>query len=167
MVGCLGKPMKNSQIIIMENGRIACKGKTLMTGYIGEPSRTSSVLKGDTIYTSDVGALDEEGMLHLSGREDDVINVGGFKVAPTEVEDAAMSYSGLRDCICISVKHPITGSALKLLVATNEGTILHKRELALYLKSKLEPYKIPMLYEQVDEIKRTYNGKLDRKFYKS
>jgi len=167
VAGCLGRPMKHSQIIITQDGLIACKGDTLMTGYVGEPERTAKILKDDTIYTADLGRLDENGMLHLSGREDDVINVGGFKVAPLEVEDAALSYPDVADCICTSVKHPITGSALKLLVVTIGDVALEKRKLALFLKSKLEPYKIPMLYEQVKEVKRTYNGKLDRKFYKA
>lgn len=167
VAGCLGRPMKHSQIIITQDGLISCKGETLMTGYVGEPERTATTLKNDTIYTADLGRLDENGMLHLSGREDDVINVGGFKVAPLEVEDAALSYPEVADCICISVKHPITGSALKLLVVTTGEVALEKRKLALFLKSKLEQHKIPLLYEQVKEVKRTYNGKLDRKFYRT
>ena len=165
IAGCLGRPMQHSQIFITEKGLIARKGDTLMTGYVGDPERTASILKNDTIYTSDIGRIDEQGMLHLSGREGDVINVGGFKVAPTEVEDVVMSYPDVRECICISVDHRITGKALKLLVAMTEGNTLDKRALAHFLKSKLEAYKVPLLYEQVDAIKRTYNGKINRKFY--
>ena len=127
-------------------------------------SRTH-IIQGKAVFTSDIGMIDEEGMLHLKGREDDVINVGGFKVAPTEVEDAAMSFPPLKDCICISADHPITGKALKLLVAMKEGETLNKRALALHLKERLENYKIPLLYEQVESIQRTFNGKLNRKFY--
>lgn len=167
MPGCLGKPMRHSQIIITNDGLISCKGDTLMTGYIGDSERTNQILRDGTIYTSDMGVLDKEGMLHLLGREGDVINVGGFKVTPTEVEDAAMAFPSVSDCICISVSHPITGNALKLLVVTHGGTVLDKRALAHFLKTRLEPYKIPMLYEQVESVKRTYNGKLDRKSYKN
>ena len=95
-----------------------------------------------------------------------MINVGGFKVAPTEVEDAAMAYPDVKECICIGVDHPITGKALKLLVALVDGRQLNKRALALHLKERLEPYKIPMLYDQVEAVKRTFNGKIDRKYYK-
>ena len=104
-------------------------------------------------------------MLHIKGRESDVINVGGFKVAPTEVEDAAMSLPEVKDCICISVEHKITGRALKLLVVLKEGETLNKQRIARFLKEKLEAYKVPMLYEQVESVKRTYNGKMDRKYY--
>jgi acyl-CoA synthetase (AMP-forming)/AMP-acid ligase II len=164
-VGCLGKPMKHSEIIITEQGLIACKGKTLMTGYVGDAERTSAVLRDGVIYTSDMGTLDDEGMLHLTGRMDDVINVGGFKVAPTEVEDAALSFSDVEDCVCIPVDHKITGKALRLLVVMKEGKALNSKALARFLKSKLEAYKIPLLYSETDHVERTFNGKIDRKYY--
>jgi acyl-CoA synthetase (AMP-forming)/AMP-acid ligase II len=165
IAGCLGRPMKHSRLLITEGGLIACQGDTLMSGYVGDPERTATILRDHTVYTSDIGIIDEEGQLHLKGREDDVINVGGFKVAPTEVEDAAMAFDKLKDCICISTDHPITGRALKLLVVMNDGELLNKRQLALHLKERLEPYKVPMLYEQVEKVARTFNGKLDRKAY--
>ena len=162
---CLGRPMSHSRITITPEGRITCQGDTLMTGYLNEPELTASILYDDTIHTSDIGRLDEEGMLRLSGRENDVINVGGFKVAPTEVEDAAMAHPSVKDCICISAPHPITGHALKLLVVPADGQPLDKRSIAQFLKTRLESYKVPLLYEQIDAVKRTYNGKTDRKFY--
>jgi acyl-CoA synthetase (AMP-forming)/AMP-acid ligase II len=165
VAGCLGRPMPHSQVFITSEGHIACKGETLMSGYVGDPERTATVLRDGVVYTSDIGHIDEKGMLHLSGREDDVINVGGFKVAPTEVEDAAMAFPDVQDCICISVEHKIMGRALKLLVVMKDGKALNKRALAQFLKNKLETYKIPTLYEQTETVKRTFNGKLDRKFY--
>jgi acyl-CoA synthetase (AMP-forming)/AMP-acid ligase II len=165
MANCLGRPMPHSKILITPDGLIACQGDTLMSGYVGDPELTATVLRDDSVFTSDVGILDEEGMLHLSGRASDVINVGGFKVSPIEVEEVAMASPLVSDCICISASHPVTGRALKLLVVTPSGQKLDKRTLARYLADRLEPYKVPMLYEQVDTIARTYNGKLDRKFY--
>ena len=162
---CLGRPMPHSRVLITPEGLIACQGDTLMSGYVGDPELTATVLRDDTIFTSDIGTLDDEGMLHLSGRASDVINVGGFKVSPIEVEEVAMSNPLVSDCICISAPHPVTGRALKLLVVTPSGQTLDKRSLARYLADRLEPYKVPMLYEQVDTIARTYNGKLDRKHY--
>ena len=163
--GCLGRPMPNSQVFITEDGLIACKGRTLMTGYIGDPERTASILRNNTLYTSDIGTIDDKGQLHLKGREDDIINVGGFKVAPTEVEDAALSHPSIKDCICVAVPHKITGQALKLIVVLKDGYTLEKRSIALHLKQKLETFKIPALYETADAIRRTFNGKLDRKSY--
>ena len=174
--GCLGRPMKHARLFITPEGFIACQGPTLMTGYIGDPELTATVLRDypstidqqpvPTLFTADRGIIDEEGMLHLLGREDDVINVGGFKVAPTEVEDVAMSLPGIADCVCIAADHPIAGRALKLLVVMTEGAVFDKRTIARYLKSRLESYKVPLLYEQVDKVSRTYNGKLNRKAYR-
>ena len=168
VAGCLGRPMKHSEIIITDKGLIACKGRTLMTGYVGD--NQCSMVNGqwsmvDIVYTSDMGMLDADGMLHLTGREDDVINVGGFKVAPTEVEDAALAFPDVEDCVCIPVDHIITGKALKLLVVMKDGKALDRKALALHLKTRLEPYKIPMLYSQVDKVERTFNGKINRKHY--
>lgn len=165
MANCLGRPMPHSRVLITPEGLIACQGDTLMSGYVGDPELTATILRDDTVFTSDIGTLDEEGMLHLSGRASDVINVGGFKVSPIEVEEVAMSNPMVSDCICISAAHPVTGRALKLLVVVSPGQTLDKRSLARYLADRLEPYKVPMLYEQVDTIARTYNGKLDRKHY--
>ena len=165
VANCLGRPMPHSRIVITPDGLIACQGDTLMSGYVGDPELTATVLRDDTVFTSDVGILDEQGMLHLSGRTSDVINVGGFKVSPIEVEAAAMASPLVSDCICISASHPVTGRALKLLVVTPSGQELDKRTLARFLAERLEPYKVPLLYEQADAIARTYNGKLDRKHY--
>ena len=127
----------------------------------------ATILHDDTIFTADMGHIDEEGRLRLEGRQGDVINVGGYKVAPTEVEDAALSLPQVNDCICIAVDHPLTGQALKLLVVTPEGQPFDKRQIARALKAQLETYKVPLLYEQVEKIQRTYNGKINRKFYQN
>ena len=173
--GCLGRPMKHARLFITPEGFIACQGPTLMTGYINAPkgeevqsvqiSPPSGESEGAFI-TADRGFIDDEGMLHLLGRDDDTINVGGFKVAPTEVEDTAMSLPYVADCVCIAADHPIAGRALKLLVVMTEGAVFDKRTIARYLKSRLESYKVPLLYEQVERVNRTYNGKLDRKSYR-
>lgn len=166
IAGCVGRAMRHSSVSIADDGHIVCHGKTLMTGYLGDEALTRSVLYDGGLHTADMGHLDDNGTLHLTGRQGDIINVGGFKVAPTEVEDAAMQAAYVRDCICIQAQHPVLGTMLKLLVVTADGEPLDKRSLALSLKEKLESYKVPMLYEQVDSIKRTYNGKLQRAYYK-
>ena len=166
IAGCLGHPMPHSRVLITKEGMISCQGDTLMSGYIGDPELTATVLRDDTVFMSDYGSIDDEGMLHIGGRESEVINVGGYKVAPTEVEDVAMSIEVIRDCICISAEHRIMGKAVKLLVVMKDGATFDKKMIARYIAARLEPYKVPQLYEEVETIARTYNGKLDRKFYK-
>lgn len=166
VAGCLGRPMKHSKLFISEEGTIICSGETLMTGYANDEELTRKVLHDGCVYTNDKGFIDSEGRLQLSGREDDIINVGGYKVNPIEVENVALSFSEISDCICIADKHPVLGVALRLLVVTQESKPLDKKQLAHILMDKLEKYKVPQLYTQVKSIKRTYNGKLDRKYYR-
>ncbi len=166
LAGCLGKPMCHSSLFITEKGNIACQGDTLMTGCFGDETLTASVLRDGTLYTADLGEIDPEGRLRLRGRDGDVINVGGYKVVPTEVEDAALSISSVKECVCIPFPHPVLGTVLKLLVVLHDGYPLDKRQLARALREKLEAYKVPMQYEQVDRVRRTFNGKIDRKAYR-
>ena len=163
---CLGHPMKNSSFHITPQGRIACEGKTLMSGYTGNEELTRQVLRDGVIYTADCGRIDDEGMLRLLGREDDVINTAGYKVDPSEVEDVASSLAGIADCICIAAPHPVLGTVPKLLVVMKEGGELDKKLVAEHIGSRLEAYKVPVYYEQVDSVRRTFNGKLDRKSYR-
>lgn len=159
--GCLGRPLPHSSIFITPEGCIACKGDTLMEGYDGMP------LEGGVFVTRDRGYIDEEGMLHIQGREDDIINVGGYKVSPVEVEDAALSHPSVADCLCIARPHALLGQQLVLLVVPAEGCVMDKRMLARHIAAMLERYKVPMLYETVERIARTPNGKPDRKKYRS
>ena len=91
IAGCLGYPMKHASVFITEAGSVACKGPMLMTGYIGEPALTHSVLHEEALYTSDLGFIDSKGRLNLQGRMDDVINIGGYKISPVEVENQVLA----------------------------------------------------------------------------
>lgn len=165
VAGCLGKPMKHSALTIDNDGYIVCEGKTLMIGYCGDPNETNRVLRDNKIFTKDKGTLDEKGRLQLAGREGDIINVGGFKINPVEVEDAAKAMPQIEDCICIPAPHPVLGTALRLLYVVKDGHTVEKKALAKHLASKLEGHKVPQLYTQIDKVERTYNGKLNRKAY--
>lgn len=165
VAGCLGKSLCNSNIIITEEGNVACSGNTLMSGYVGEEELTKSVMRNGIIYTSDKGYIDDKGMLRLLGRDGDVINVGGYKVSPIEIENIVLSMNEIDDCICIPFHHSILGTIVKLLYVKAKDTSITKTEIAKYIASMVERYKVPQSFEEVEVIKRTYNGKLDRKAY--
>lgn len=164
--GCLGFPMRHSRFQITSKGTIACSGATLTSGYANDPELTALTLRDHTFFTADYGRIDDEGRLHIAGREDDIINTGGMKVSPVEVESAALTFPTVTDCVCISVPHPIIGNALKLLVVMTDGADLDPKLLASHLRRTLENFKVPFYYEKVSSIRRTYNGKVDRKYYK-
>ena len=163
--GVVGKPMKHSSVRIAEDGRVVCSGETIMSGYVGSPEATAQVLMHGEIHTSDIGTIDAQGMLHLQGRRDDVINVGGYKVNPSEVEDAAQAFEGIQDCICIPARHVVLGTAPKLLYVPKPGHTIKPKDIAAFLQDRIEPYEIPLFYEAVESIKHTFNGKPDRKAY--
>ena len=135
-----------------------------MKGYYNAPELTQEIKNGQIIYTKDMGYIDDNGFVFILGRNDDIINVGGLKVSPLDVEAVTLSYDGVADCICIAVDDDITGQALKLLVVPGES--FNKDKLDLTLESKLEGYKIPKQIELVDKVERTYNGKINRKAYR-
>jgi len=166
MEGCIGRPYKNVDIEIGPDSTLVVSGLCVMSGYVNDEENTRLVLADGKVHTSDLGYFDEEGLIHLTGRAGDVINVGGFKVNPLDVESVASSFPGIKDCICIAAKHPVIGPVLKLLVVTDDAAAFDKFALAAFIKSKLESHKVPTMYEVVDSIKYTYNGKKDRKSYK-
>lgn len=167
MEGCIGYPMRNADIQIGDDGSLVVSGRTIMSGYVADPQATAAVLHDGCIHASDMGFADEQGMIHITSRRDDVINVGGFKVDPIEVENVANRLPGVQDSICIASTNPIFGTILKLLYVVEKGASIQKKDIAMHIKASLESYKVPQAYEQVESINTTYNGKKDRKSYRT
>lgn len=173
---CLGSPHKGVQVQLVaedgtgistpnSSGYICVKSPMNMLGYLNEPELTASILHDGWIRSSDLGYFDDQGRLFFAGRGDDVINVGGFKVAPTEVESAALRCPGVKDCICVGVQARM-GTALKLLVVMDAEHPFDPKAVAAAIRPHLEPYKVPSVIEQIDEVPRTYNGKINRKAFR-
>lgn len=172
---CVGKANPGVEIYIVDEhynrmddatadnpGIIAIRSNTVTAGYWNEPEMTANTIKDGVIYMTDLGYIDN-GYLYLVGRRDDVINVGGLKIAPTEVEDVALRHPMVDECVCIPYEDRMAGRVVKMLVKVNDGYELDAAELSAYLLEKLEAYKVPKYIEAVDEIYRTFNGKIDRK----
>lgn len=165
IAGCVGHAMRHSSISIDSSGCVACGGHTLMSGYLCDPERTASVLRGNMLHTADLGHFDSDGRLRIDGRADDMINVGGYKVDPADVENSAMALPAVADCICVRSSHRVLGTVLRLLVVVNSGYGFDARSLATALKRVLPAYKVPAQYERVDRIECTRNGKPNRRYY--
>ena len=176
-ITCCGRPCIGVDVRIVDDdyeavpvgkpGRIIIKSDMNMKGYYQMPELNSEVFREGWFLSNDMGYIGAEGFLYVLGRKDDIINIGGYKVYPSEIEVAALKIEGVSDCVCFSVNDDITGQAAKLLINKSSGcdkTIVDiKKQLALFLDS----YKIPRRIEFTDRIERTSNGKLDRKFYKN
>lgn len=174
---CIGKPVRTMDMAILtEDGRftkeagiegqICARGEMVMKGYYNEPELTRSVFKDGWFVSSDIGRFDEEGYLYYIGRKDDVINLGGYKIAPTDVENIALQSGLVQECICIEDSDDYGVPFIKLLVVVADKNRFDPKELNAFLSDKLEKYKIPRVIEAVDALIKTFNGKTDRKAYR-
>jgi len=134
-----------------------------MKGYYKEKALTEQTLKNGYVYTNDLAYRDEEGFIYVLGRRGDVIESGGNKIAPEEIEEAAGKLPWIIDCACVPMDDPILGKAPKLFVQLEEGTAFEPENIYQFLRGQLEAYKVPKVIEKIDKIPRTYNGKLQRK----
>lgn len=175
---CIGTPLKATEVLIVDDdrkpvvssrsnmGRLAFRSNSAMKGYYNEPELTASILENGVVYTNDYGYVDENGFVYIKGRVDDVINIGGLKVSPEEVEAEVIAVPGVADCVVTSTTDDITGNALKLLVVMKEKGTMNVSLIKKTISKRLEQFKIPKYFEEVEEIARTSNGKLNRKFYR-
>lgn len=145
-----------------EEGEICIRGAHVTKGYLNVPNETT--FYGDYFRTGDVGTLSPEGYLYLRSRLKELINVGGKKVAPQEVDEQIMKIPGVQDCACVGVPDPegVLGEVVKACVVREPGTALTFEQIAIALRERLEAYKIPVVWAWVDSIPRTQNGKTQR-----
>lgn len=173
--GSVGRPNSYSEIVLLDEdgnemqnataqnpGLCAIRSKSVMQGYWNEPEQTAKALKNGMLVMSDLCYFAPNGELLLVGRSNDTINLGGLKVAPAEVEDVVLRVPCVDECLMIpTVK--ANNTALKLLVVVKEGMELDEAAIRTMISENLEPYKVPKQIVAVDEIIKTFNGKIDRK----
>ncbi len=145
-------------------GRMALKGQMAMMGYFGMPELTAKTLDDGWLYTSDLVYEDEDGYIYMLGRADDIINVGGEKVSPIEVENIASEFEDVRECACVGVKDPddLLGQVPILYVVPEENTF-DEKGLIRYLADNMEKYKMPHQYINISELPRNKMNKIDRR----
>lgn len=144
-------------------GRMAIKGDMQMMGYWNNPEGTAKTLVDGWLVTGDMAYMDEEGNVYMLGRADDIINVGGEKVSPIEVENIACQYEYVKECACIGVADPegITGQIPVLFLVSKSGYA--EEELHKFIASKAERYKLPQRYVLLEELPRNRMQKIDRR----
>lgn len=173
--GCIGRPTVNARLMIAGEdgapvessidrpGLIALSGDMAMKGYWQEPELTRASMRGGYVYSSDLGYIDPEGDVILLGRQGDVINCGGNKISPTEIEAAALKIPAVRDCACVPQPDPVMGQVPKLFVSLNPGEPFRPSEILSALGGALEAFKVPKSIELLEEIPRSFNGKILRR----
>lgn len=150
-----------SEVACEEKGELCVKGNMVLTRYL-EESDTQNAFFGEYFRTGDCGYKNKDGYIYLLGREKELINVGGKKVSPMEVEDAIMAL-GVGDCVCVPIKdeNGIMGE-LVFCYVLKDSTTMTFDEIARKLSDKLEVYKRPVAYDWIDKIPMTSSGKKQR-----
>lgn len=146
-------------------GEIQIRGPNVMRGYWNDPERNRETFsEGGWLRTGDQGRMDAEGRFYMHGRSSEMINVGGRKVSPVEVEEALRDYPSVLDCACVGIADPagVSGDAVAVLVVMREGSAPDPRTLRNFLRDRLEPYKLPSKWTFSGTVPRTANGKVQR-----
>lgn len=143
-------------------GEVVVRGDNLMAGYDADPQENKRLFSDAGFRTGDLGYLDADGYLFLTGRVKDMINRGGEKVSPHEVDQLLLSHPAVGDAASFAVPHPTLGEDVGAVVVLREGAAATQQELSAFLRDRLAFFKIPRVMHFIDAIPRGANGKLQR-----
>jgi acyl-CoA synthetase (AMP-forming)/AMP-acid ligase II len=154
----VGRPMKNVHISIDENGQVLVRADSMLSGYLGEPRR-----REEAFATGDLGHLDEHGNLVITGRTKLLIDVGGRKVNPMEVEGVLRRHERVADCVVVPMRQSETVVRLKAIVIPKDPALPPDvGELRDFARSQLPAYKVPRVFEIRESLPRSPAGKILR-----
>jgi long-chain acyl-CoA synthetase len=144
-----------------EVGELVVRGPQVMKGYWNSPEETGRTVRNGWLYTGDIARADEDGFFYIEDRKKDMVNIGGFKVFPREIEEVLYQHPKVKDVAVAGVHHRIRGEILVAHVVPKDGGDARalKRELRAYAAQQLSAYKVPRRFEIVSEIPKTFIGK--------
>src|SRR5262249_41675779 len=124
-------------------GEIVLRGPTITRGYENDPAATASAFREGWFRTGDIGYFDPDGYLFIVGRGNEIINRGGQKVAPAEVEEVLLTHPKVREAVVFSIPHPRLGEAVAAAVVLGPGARIGPRRLRDFVSQRLAPFKVP------------------------
>ena len=142
-------------------GEIWIKGNNVIKKYWDNLKADKKLLDG-WLQTGDMGYFDEQGYLFLKGRNDEIINIGGEKVIPIEIEQVVKELLGIEDAVAFGIDHEIFGQVIKLNVVKTKDSNLDKTQILSHCIKNLEKFKIPSKIDFVEMIPKTDYGKVKR-----
>ncbi|MEM1589996.1 MAG: AMP-binding protein, partial [Candidatus Bathyarchaeia archaeon] len=148
-----------------EEGEIAIKGPVLMSGYWNKPEETEAAFKDGWFLTGDIGLMDEDGFLKISGRKKEIIKCSGYSVFPTEVEELLYKHPAVKEVAVIGVPDPYRGESPKAFVVLKpefKGRITEK-ELLEWCRDNIAAYKRPREIEFREDLPKSAAGKVLRR----
>jgi long-chain acyl-CoA synthetase len=143
-------------------GEIFVRTPMAIDGYYRNPEATKEFFSDGWCRTGDIGFLDDQGYLHVSGRKKSMIKSAGISIFPEEVEDVLRAHADLEEVAVVGCRDPEWGESVKALVIPKMGAIVEPDRIIQYCKDHLAPYKAPKVVEVVSSLPRTALGKIDR-----
>lgn len=145
-----------------ERGEVLVRGPCVFDGYEDDADANRAVFRDGWYCTGDEGFLDDEGYLTLTGRIKELINRGGEKINPTEVDAALMSLPGVREAVCFPIPHPSLGEEVAAVVVPEPGANLSVGGLRGDLAERIAGFKVPKQIIFADVIPKNATGKAQR-----
>ena len=152
-----GEPLATGQV-----GEIAVRGPSVTAGYEGAPAANAQAFVNGWFRTGDEGRLDEDGFLFITGRLKEIINRGGEKVSPPEVDQELLAHPAVAQAFAFSMPDPRLGETVAAVVVLKPGAACTERELREFAASRLATFKVPDRVVFVDEVPKTATGKVQR-----
>jgi long-chain acyl-CoA synthetase len=146
----------------METGEVWARGPNVMQGYWRNPEATALVLQDGWLKTGDMGHLDTDGYLHLSGRRSDMIKTGAHRVHPKDVEEVIHEIEGVAEVAVAGIEDEILGQAIAAFIVPAPGIELDPLKVKTHCRARLASYKIPKTIEFVATLPKTASGKVRR-----
>jgi malonyl-CoA/methylmalonyl-CoA synthetase len=161
--GSLGRPGADIEIRIAEDGELRIRSPYAMLGYLGDPERTAEAFDENGYFrTGDLAEVRADGRVALVGRAKDLINRGGMKVAPLEVESVLAAHPDVAGALVSGVPDPDTGEAVIAVITAAPGREPVPKEVLTWAGERLERYKLPSRLKVVHALPTGATGKGDR-----
>jgi acyl-CoA synthetase (AMP-forming)/AMP-acid ligase II len=143
-------------------GEIVIRGDNVTAGYANNPKANAEAFTNGWFRTGDQGVMDAEGYLSLTGRLKEIINRGGEKIAPREVDDVLMDHPAVAQVVTFAVPHDKLGEDVAAAVVLREGRSATEQELRSFAAARLADFKVPRKIVFLPEIPKGATGKLQR-----
>lgn len=153
---------KNEKLSQGEIGEICIKGDNVTNGYENNPEANKQSFINDWFRTGDEGFFDEDGYLKISGRLKEIINKGGEKISPLEVDNILMDFPPIDQALCFGYKDKMLGEDIAVAIKLKENKSCTEDDIKSYANEKLAKFKIPKKIFIVEDIPKGATGKLQR-----
>lgn len=143
-------------------GEVVIRGPNVSAGYQNNPEANAEAFSGGWFRTGDQGIIDDDGYLRLTGRLKEIINRGGEKISPREVDEVLLDHPGVVQAVTFAMPHEKLGEEVAAAIVLGEGTQVSERELREFAGSRLARFKVPRRVVFLDAIPKGPTGKLQR-----